>query len=101
MIVVMFLLGMPALSGAAEVNIVGEVNDSYQIVGDDGKIYEVAESDAGDELITQYIGSKVVVSGTLSKLEDDDMEMILVKHFKVLNDESGDYQEIDDNKSEK
>lgn len=101
MIVVMFLLGMPALSGAVEVNIVGEVNDSYQIVGDDGKIYEVAESDAGDELITQHIGSKVVVSGTLSKVDDDEMEIILVKHFKVLDDEVKDYQEVDDNKMER
>ena len=35
---------------AEEITIKGEVNDNYQIVTEDGQIYEVADTDKGNEV---------------------------------------------------
>lgn len=99
-IAALFILGVPAFVGAVDVSIVGEVNDQYQIVGDDGKIYEVADSEAGDVLVTKHIGYRVSVSGSLSKI-DDDMEMVLVKKFRVLDEETNYIHDVEDDGKEK
>lgn len=66
---------------AGEITIVGEVNDTQQIVAD-GKIYEVAANEKGDDLVTNYIAEKVEVTGTVE--EKDEMTIITVKSFKVV-----------------
>lgn len=66
---------------ATEITIVGEVNDSYQIVAD-GQIYEVAETPIGDDLVKNYIAEKVAVTGTVE--ETDEMKIITVTSFKVV-----------------
>ncbi len=66
---------------AAEITIVGEVNDTYQIVADN-KIYEVANTAMGDELVFNYIAVKVKVTGTVE--EKEDRKIINVKSFKVV-----------------
>lgn len=66
---------------AAEITIVGEVNDTYQIVAD-GQIYDVANTPMGDDLVMNYIAEKVKVSGTVE--EKEDMKIITVKSFKVV-----------------
>jgi hypothetical protein len=66
---------------AGDVTIVGEVNDTQQIVAD-GKIYEVAANEKGDDLVTNYIAEKVEVTGTVE--EKDEMTIITVKSFKVV-----------------
>lgn len=66
---------------AAEITIVGEVNDTFQIVADN-TIYEVAETPMGDDLVKNYIAEKVQVTGTVE--EKDDMKIITVKSFKIV-----------------
>ncbi|MDX1707894.1 MAG: hypothetical protein R3274_04795 [Desulfobacterales bacterium] len=66
---------------AAEMTIVGEVNDTYQIVANN-TIYEVAETPLGDDLVKNYIAEKVQVTGTVE--EKDDMKIITVKSFKIV-----------------
>jgi hypothetical protein len=66
---------------AADITIVGEVNDTQQIVAD-GKIYDVAETATGDDLVMNYIAEKVEVTGTVE--EKDEMKIITVKSFKVV-----------------
>lgn len=66
---------------ADEITIVGEVNDTYQIVAD-GQIYEVAETPRGDDLVKNYMAVKVMVKGTVE--EKEDMKIITVKSFKVV-----------------
>ena len=44
------------------VTIIGEVNDSNQIMVD-GEIYEVDDSTQGDDLVKNYIGRKVKSPG--------------------------------------
>ena len=66
---------------AAEITIVGEVNDTYQIVADN-KIYEVANTAMGDDLVMNYIAEKVEVTGTVE--ENEEMKIITVTSFKVV-----------------
>ena len=73
------LFSQPAI--ATEITIVGEVNDSNQIVTDD-QIYEVADTAKGDELVTKYIAERVEVTGILE--EKDDMKIITVTSFRVI-----------------
>ncbi|MGD2029001.1 MAG: hypothetical protein PVG86_03595 [Desulfobacterales bacterium] len=62
------------------VTIVGEVNDQYQIVARDGTIYEIADTETGDQVL-QFIGSVVEVTGQVQ--EDDGVKIIDVKSFKL------------------
>ena len=66
---------------ASEITIVGEVNDTHQIVAD-GQIYDVADTPKGDDLVMNYIAAKVMVKGTV--VQKEDMKIITVKSFKVV-----------------
>ena len=66
---------------ASEITIVGEVNDTYQIVAD-GQIYEVATTPKGDDLVKNYMAVKVMVKGTVE--EKEDLKIITVKSFKAV-----------------
>lgn len=66
---------------SAEVTIIGEVNDTRQIVADK-QIYEVDENALGDELVYDYISERVKVTGIIT--EKDDMKIITVKSFEVI-----------------
>jgi hypothetical protein len=66
---------------AGDITIVGEVNDTQQIVSD-GKIYEVAATEKGDDLVMNYIAEKVEVTGTVE--EKEEMRIITVKSFRVV-----------------
>ncbi|MGD9045581.1 MAG: hypothetical protein PVG06_17840 [Desulfobacterales bacterium] len=66
---------------ASEITIVGEVNDTEQIVAD-GQIYDVAVTPEGDDLVMNYIAVKVMVKGTL--VEKEDRKIITVKSFKAV-----------------
>ena len=66
---------------AGEVTIIGEVNDTQQIVAD-RQIYEVDENPLGDDLVYNYVSERVKVKGFIS--ERDDMKMITVTSFEVV-----------------
>ena len=51
---------------AAEVEVVGEVNSNYQL-NVNGQVYEIADTEAGNELAENYVNAKVKVIGTLKK----------------------------------
>ena len=68
------------LSWAGEVTIIGEVNDTHQIVAD-RQIYEVDENALGDDLVLNYVSEKVKVTGFVT--EKDDMKIITVKSFEI------------------
>jgi hypothetical protein len=74
-------LAFSYLAFAGDITIVGEVNDTQQIVAD-GQIYEVANTPAGDDLVINYIAVKVKVTGTVE--EKEDMKIITVKSFSAV-----------------
>ncbi|MBU1163603.1 MAG: hypothetical protein KKA75_05570 [Proteobacteria bacterium] len=67
---------------AEEITIKGTVNDKYQIVSEDGQIYEVAESEKGDEVVLQNIGKIVKISGTIEESDEGD-KIITVISYEV------------------
>lgn len=66
---------------AGEVTITGEVNGDYQIVADNGDVYDVAEDEKGDDLVAN-VGKKVEVQGTL--MEEEGSKILKVVSFKVV-----------------
>ncbi len=76
------LLALSTVAMASDVTIIGEVNDSYQIVAQDGKVYEVADTEKGNDLVENQIGQKVKVTGTL--MEEGEYTVIFVKDYEIL-----------------
>ena len=70
----------PVKAEPTSVTIVGEVNDQYQIVTKDGTIYEIADTETGDEVL-KLIGSVIEVTGEVE--EEDGVKIIDVKSFKA------------------
>ncbi|MFC1812296.1 hypothetical protein ACFL03_06345 [Thermodesulfobacteriota bacterium] len=67
-----------------EVTVSGEINDEYQLIARDGTIYEIADTEAGNELVT-HIGSVVEVVGTLQE-DEEGVKIISVSSFKILEE---------------
>lgn len=67
---------------AGDVMITGQVNDDYQIVTEQGDVYDVADTEKGEEL-SANVGKTVEVQGTL--MEEEGSKMITVSNFKVLD----------------
>jgi hypothetical protein len=66
---------------ANEITITGTINDSYQIVSDNGTVYEVADNDMGDDLLN-HVGKTVEVTGVV--IEEEGVKIINVKSYKLL-----------------
>lgn len=67
----------------AQVTITGEINDTQQLVAD-GKIYDIAESPEGEDLVRNYISLKVKVIGVLQK--GTEIDAIRVRSFEVVDE---------------
>lgn len=81
-VLVLFLL-LAGPSNAAEVTLIGEINDTQQLVAGN-QIYEVGPGEMGDYLVTRLISQKVEVIGEL--IEKDDTKTIIVRSYRVLED---------------
>jgi len=67
---------------AEEITIKGEVNDNYQIVTEDGQIYEVAGNDKGDEMVLNNVGKIVTITGTIEE-SDEGNKIVTVISYEV------------------
>jgi len=67
---------------AESVNIEGQVGDNYQVVGNDGRVYEISDNSEGNDLAENYLGEKVKVTGTLEK--EGDVEVLTVISFEKM-----------------
>ncbi len=78
------MLALSPVSGMANevVNVVGEVNDSYQLAVGDGQFYEIADTTQGNELVEKHFGEKVKVTGTIEKY--DDYQVLVVTSYQTL-----------------
>ena len=83
-VAVVVMIGTAAMPvRAAEVTLIGEVNDTYQLVAN-GHVYEVAETPAGDDLVKNYISQRVKVVGTIST--EGDVQTITVRAFEPVDE---------------
>jgi hypothetical protein len=77
------ILWLAAPSTASEITIKGEVTEELQIVTTDGDVYDVYDSEKGEDLLS-HVGEKVEVKGTL--VEEDGSKSISVIEFKILDE---------------
>ncbi|UCF94162.1 MAG: hypothetical protein JSW39_08390 [Desulfobacterales bacterium] len=63
--------------------ITGTVNQESQIEDDSGEIYEVADTEKGDEVMRLF-GQRVRVHGSL--MEDEGMKIISVSSYEVIKE---------------
>jgi hypothetical protein len=75
----------PAIS-ADELTIIGMVNDYYEIETDDGEVYEIGDSEQGDELM-RHVGARVEVTGTIEE-DEYGMKVITVASFVLIEEAS-------------
>lgn len=76
------IFSIPAMA-ASKVTVIGEINDEYQIVGRDGTVYEIADTDTGNMLLN-YVGSVAEVTGTVQ--EEEGFKVLYVESFKILGE---------------
>lgn len=74
-----FLSSM-VLAESTSITIVGEVNDQYQIVARGGTVYEIADTELGNELL-KHIGEVAEVTGDVE--EEDGVKVLDVKSFET------------------
>jgi hypothetical protein len=89
-----FLMSGMAFAGDT-VSLVGEINDDFQIVTDNGETYEVMMSDQGIDLI-DHAGERVRVTGEI--IEEGEDRVIDVLSYEVLTAEikAGQEEEIEE-----
>jgi len=82
------MLIVALLSGAAisakSVTIVGTVHDDYQIVADNGQVYEIGDNEKGTE-VTQLDGKRVKVTGTIEETDQEE-KVIMVTSYEVIGE---------------
>lgn len=83
-VLIFTMLALGPLSGMADevMNVVGEVNDRYQLVVGDGQFYEIGDTTQCNELADQHIGENVKDTGTIEK--HDDYQVIVVTSYQTL-----------------
>ena len=78
----LIMLTIAATGMADRITIRGIVTTDFQIVDAGGQSYDVAESDAADDMLSKASGRKVEVIGKLE--ETAGIRTITVEAFKVL-----------------
>ena len=79
MVLVLLTIGFGA---AAEMVVVqGQVTEDSQIMDDAGNVFDIADTDKGNELV-ENIGQKVEIQGTV--MEDGGVKVITVESFRII-----------------
>ena len=79
LVLVAFICSMAI--AADEKTITGEINEDGKLLAEDGKIYDLGETDKGLEL-TEMSGKKVSITGTVT--ESDGAMTIDVLNYEVI-----------------
>ena len=70
-------------SAGKSVTIVGYVNDQYQIVDAEGNVFEIADSEKGEE-VAELVDRKLRVTGSL--MDADGTPIIEINMYEVMED---------------
>lgn len=65
------------------VMITGTINDANQLVDNTGQIFEIADTEAGNELLT-HIGQKVQIKGTV--MEDESKKELSISSYEIIKE---------------
>ena len=64
------------------ISIVGEVNEFFQIITDDGEVYNIGDTEKGAELDV-LVGKRVEAMGNL--INTDGELVLMIEDYKVVN----------------
>ena len=81
MMLVLVFFTTQALS--SEITITGTLNDNLQLVTEDGIVYEIDDTEKGNEAF-DHVGKKMKLVGTIT--EDDGVKTITVLFFDLLEE---------------
>lgn len=76
------LVFLPFVFADQEASITGVVNDNYQIMAKDGTVYEVADTDMGNDLLNN-VGKTVQATGFVT--EEEGVKVIIVISYTVVD----------------
>jgi hypothetical protein len=76
------LVFLPFVFADQQTTITGVVNDTYQIIGKDGTVYEVADTDVGNDLLN-HVGKTVQATGIVT--EEEGVKVISVESYTVAD----------------
>jgi hypothetical protein len=83
-VVICFAIGSFGLSAhAKEIILVGEINDTYQLVAE-GEVFDIEDTPTGNDLVQNYISMRVKVIGTVRSGEE--LRIITVSSFEVVGE---------------
>ena len=85
------ILTTPAI---AKTTITGVINESYEIVTDNGDVYEVGDTAIGEKLATTQVGNRVTVTGEVT--ETTDFKTIDVEHYTVAPDDAREVEPMEE-----
>lgn len=69
----------PVLAGQRTFS--GTINDQDQFESSKGDIYEIADTEAGTQLLSEAVGSTVIVTGDVE--EDEEINFIMVESYTL------------------
>ena len=76
-------LSAEKIAAEQEIMITGKINDTNQLVNEDGQAFGVADNEQGKELLT-HVGEIVEVKGTV--MESEGQKQINVSAYKVIKE---------------
>lgn len=72
-----------AYAQSGEISLVGEINDTHQLVAED-EIFDIDDTPLGDDLVQNYVSMRVKVTGTVRQGEE--LKVIMVTSFQVIEE---------------
>ena len=81
-LIIGFIALLAGIAAAAdEVSITGTVNEDSQLVADSGTVYDIGDTEKGNEVM-ELVGKKVSVKGTV--MEAEGTKIITITAFDVI-----------------
>jgi hypothetical protein len=81
-LIIGFIALLAGIAAAAdEVSITGTVNEDSQLVADSGTVYDIGDTEKGNEVM-ELVGKKVSVKGTV--MEAEGTKIITITEFNVM-----------------
>jgi hypothetical protein len=82
-LVIFLVLGIAGVAAAGDdMRVVGTIGEDNTITDEAGNIYQIVESEKGDEII-EYAGEKVEIMGTVEEA-DDGSKTIMINDYQLV-----------------
>ena len=80
-IMVVMVFAGSAMAASEMIVLQGQVTEDSQILDDEGNVFDIADTEKGNELI-ENVGQKVQIEGTV--IEEEGVKVITVESFHIV-----------------